>query len=119
MIGKKMSRALKLMALILSAWILLSPVAHALDVETAAVRLVGIDPRVQPGAGAMVMLEDLGPNPAWVSQRQFYLSPALGNAGLATILTAISLGQTVWVRIAGTGESGSLIEIIFLNAPTP
>jgi hypothetical protein len=43
------------------------------------------------------------------------LSSELGNQGLAVLLTAYSLGETVWVRIAGDASSGSLITIIFMN----
>jgi len=67
----------------------------------------------------MVQLEDVGGSPAWAGVRQSYLSAILGNGGLATMLTAFSLGENVFVRIAGTGQEGSLITIIFVNAPAP
>ncbi len=47
--------------------------------------------------------------------RQFYLSAALGNPGLATILTGYSLDKTFWTRIAGTAEPGSLVLILYIN----
>ena len=86
------------------------------DLYTARVEQIGIDPRFE---GPMVKLVDEGANPAWTIPRQFYLSSTLGNAGLATLLTAISLGQTVFVRIADpVATEQSLVSIIFLNAPT-
>ena len=72
---------------------------------------VGADPRFE---GAMVQLDDLTDN-KWTGVRQFYLSSALGNQGLATLLTAYSMGKTIWVRIVGDGSPGSLVEIIFVN----
>jgi hypothetical protein len=43
------------------------------------------------------------------------LSSDLGNQGQAIFLAAYSLGETVWVRIAGDASAGSLITIIFMN----
>ena len=116
MIGVKLSRTLRLAAAGLASWVFFSSAAQAdVDVGSAKIRLIGIDPRFQ---GPMVMLEDTAAtNKLWTGTRQFYLSSTLGNPGLATMLTAISLGQSVFVRIAGTGTEGSLVTIIFLNAP--
>lgn len=90
--------------------------AQALDVADARIDRIGIDPRFE---GAMVQLVDEADTPAWAGVRQFYLSSTLGDGGLATILTAFSLGENVWVRIAGDAAPGSLITIIFVNAPAP
>ena len=65
----------------------------------------------------MVQLEDVGGSPAWTGVRQFYLSAILGNGGLATMLTAFSLGENVFGRNAGTADPGSLITIILVYAP--
>lgn len=67
--------------------------------------------------GAMVQLTDLSATPAWSGTRQFFLSQAaLGNQGLAVMLTAYSMGATLWVRIAGTAEPLSLITVVYVNA---
>ncbi len=49
-------------------------------------------------------------------ERQFYLTPEVGDAGLATILTAISLGQQILLK-TGAATNGSLVETIYLSAP--
>lgn len=88
----------------------------AADCPDVKVNLIGIDPRFE---GPMVMLVDVGGSPAWTGPRQFYLSAELGNAGLATLLTAVALDQAVFVRIADPNAAEtSLISIIFLSAPT-
>ena len=75
---------------------------------------------VSPGAGGagsagyMVQLDDTGSPQAWSGTVQFYLSDDLGDSGLATLLTAYSLGKTVWARTAGT-TPGSLITILYMN----
>ena len=91
----------------------------SVDVAVAKIERIGPDPRCanEVSSGVMVQLTDTSANPAWPGVRQFYLSAALGNTGVATLLTAFSLGETVWVRIGGSAESGSLISIIFVNAP--
>ncbi len=117
MIRTKLSYMVRLVLIVAAGWAILSPAAHAdVDVFTAKIIRVGIDPRFE---GPMVQLEDVGGSPAWTGVRQFYLSSILGNGGLATMLTAFSLGENVFVRIAGTAESGSLVTIIFVNAPAP
>jgi hypothetical protein len=94
---------------------------ECVDVALAKIERLGPDPRFADSAssGVMVQLTDTHPNPKWSGIRQFYLSAALGNTGVATLLTAFSLGETVWVRIGGAAETGSLITIIFVNAPAP
>jgi len=99
-------------AMFLVASLMIIPTAaNAVDAANCAVKRVGADPRFQ---GAMVQLDDLT-DTQWTGVRQFYLSSTLGNQGLATLLTSYSLGKTIWVRIAGTAQPGSLIEIIFIN----
>lgn len=119
MIIKKISHMLQLMVLVMAGVAFFSSAAHAVDVSSAKIERLGPDPRFNSTAssGYMVQLTDTTANPAWTGVRQFYLSADLGNTGVATLLTAFSLGENVWVRIAGTGESGSLITIIFVNSP--
>ena len=117
MIGKKITQALRISVLVFASCFLFSPAAHAeVDVVSASIVRIGIDPRFE---GPMVQLTDDSATPLWTGVRQFYLSATLGNGGLATMLTAFSLGESVFVRIAGTGASGSLVTIIFVNAPAP
>ncbi len=114
---KNISYMVRLIVMVAAGWAFLTPAANAdVDVFTAKIIRVGIDPRFE---GPMVQLEDVGASPVWTGVRQFYLSEILGNGGLATMLTAFSLGENVFVRIAGTAEPGSLVTIIFVNAPEP
>ncbi len=84
------------------------------DVRSAKIIKAGYYPGA-PESGIMVQLADQAGSPAWAGTRQFYLSEDLGNKGFATLLSAFSLGKTVWVRIAGSAEPGSLISIIYVN----
>ena len=86
-------------------------VSADVDVSVCSIGLIGFDPRFE---GPPVQLDDLS-DVNWTGSRQFYLSSTLGNQGLAVLLTAYSLGETVWVRIAGDGSAGSLITVIFIN----
>ena len=117
MYSKKIIRTLWLSLIVFSSSTLFSTAAHAdIDVFTAKIVRLGIDPRFE---GPMVQLEDVGSSPQWSGVRQYYLSSTLGNGGLATMLTAFSLGESVFVRIVGDGSEGSLVTIIFVNAPAP
>lgn len=90
----------------------LAPAASA-DVDVAKARVARTG--VHPTLGTMVQLIDLTASPKWTGMRQFWLNPNLGNQGVATLLTAFSTGKSVWVRIAGTGTAGSLINILYIN----
>jgi hypothetical protein len=119
MINKKILHVALIMTLSLVGF---TGTAHAVvDVAVAKIERIGPDPRFTnaSSSGVMVQLTDTSANPAWPGVRQFYLSAELGNTGVATLLTAFSLGEFVWVRIGGAAESGSLISIIFVNAPAP
>jgi len=99
-------------AMFLVASLMIIPtVANAVDATSCIIKRVGFDPRFE---GPMVQLDEVS-DANWTGTRLFYLSSTLGNQGYATLLTAYSLGKTVWVRIAGTGEPGSLVQIIYIN----
>lgn len=54
------------------------------------------------------------PTTDWANNttRAFYLSPPLGNQGLAILLTALSNRTKVTVFISGTAANGSLIQFV-------
>ena len=108
---RKVTSILMFCMMVLVSIAIMPAVANALDVRICTIVKIGADPRFE---GPPVQLVDTsGAN--WTGPRQFYLSSTLGNQGLAVLLTAYSLDKTVWVRIAGDGSSGSLLEIIFVN----
>jgi len=110
--NQKNTFTLLLCVLVLGSLIVLPAMANAdVDVPVCSIVKIGIDPRFE---GAPVQLDDESDG-NWTGERQFYLSSDLGNQGLAVLLTADSLGETVWVRIAGDASAGSLIKIIFVN----
>lgn len=117
----KTLQILQLAALVMAGSAFFSAPAQAdVDVAFAKIERLGPDPRfATTSSGYMVQFSDTAASPAWAGIRQFYLSAELGNPGIATLLTAFSLDETVWVRIAGTAETGSLVTIIFVNAPSP
>jgi len=108
---KKATSTLILCVVVLGTLAILPSVANAVDVPTCQIVKIGCDPRFE---GPPIQLVDTR-GIAWTGPRQFYLSSSLGNQGLAVLLTAYSLGKTVWVRIAGDASSGSLITVIFVN----
>ena len=103
---------------LLSVTLLGFPLSASADVDVPYARIDRIGMYYPDDTrGAMVMLTDLSTTPKWTGSRQFFLSKAiLGNQGLAVLLTAYSMGQGIWIRIAGTGAPLSLITIIYANA---
>lgn len=109
---QKDTSTLLLCVLVLGSLIFLPAMAMAyVDVPVCSIVKIGVDPRFE---GPPVQLDDQS-DVNWTGQRQFYLSSDLGNQGLAVLLTAYSMGETVWVRIAGDASPGSLITVIFVN----
>ena len=51
---------------------------------------------------------------SWGAYAQFYPTLGIGDQALATALTALSLGKSVWIRTAAK-TSGSLLTIIYIN----
>lgn len=105
-------------SIILLAMFFLSniPTAHAsVDVESCKIMAMGIWPgAITGGSGAVVFLKDESPTPRWYGNRMFFLSEELGNQGLATLLTALSMGKNVMIAAAGNGEPGSFITTIYI-----
>jgi len=99
------------------AALICAPLTASADVDVAKAQIdrIGL---YNPNAtrGAYVQLTDLSDSPAWTGSRQFFLSQTpLGKEGLATLLTAYSMGKTIWVRIAGDASALSLITVIYIN----
>ncbi|MDH3327524.1 MAG: hypothetical protein OEM38_12525 [Gammaproteobacteria bacterium] len=121
---KKITVKLTLIALMFTVSLFLLPVSSviAADCSSAQIKMIGIN----PGAGGIgasdTKVSLLNNTTATVgidwepgTQRMFFLSADLGDAGLATLLTASSLGKSVWVRIADEAIVNSLITIIYLS----
>lgn len=108
---KRVSYSLLVCVMVLTALVTLPAVANALDVASCTIVKIGADPRFEGPPVQLVDTSDVN----WTGSRQFYLSSTLGNQGLAVLLTAYSMGKTVWVRAAGDGSAGSLITVIFVN----
>jgi hypothetical protein len=86
---------------------------YAFDCPSAQIIRVGVYPGDGTADGFFIQLDDLS-DVGWVGVRSFYLSPQLGKTGLATVLTALSLEKTMWVRIVDT-TPGSLVTIVYIN----
>jgi hypothetical protein len=108
----KNTSTLLLCTLVLGSLLGLPAIASAyVDVPACSILMVGVDPQFE---GPTVILDDLN-DAAWQGARQFYLTSELGNQGLAVLLTAFSLNNTIYVRIAGDASAGSLIIGIVVN----
>jgi hypothetical protein len=100
-------------------FLFLSTAAYSADIDGCTVERVGAYPGLQNTelgrSGYPVFLS----HPDWSTTRMFYLSEDLGTAGLATILTAMSLEKTILVRIGATAaasaSAGSIITVIYVN----
>jgi len=82
-----------------------SSIAFATDIPEATIHRVGIF-----SGSAIVQVSG---SPLTVTTI-FYLDPNNESKQLATLLTAFSLGKTVWMRTAAA-TSGSLVRVIYVN----
>jgi hypothetical protein len=91
------------------------------DCSSAVVSQVGILPTLETtGVSKYIASFDCLDSPEpWSNSVQFKLSSDLGDSGYATLLTAVSLGQTVYLRVADT-TFRSLVLLLYLNdTPVP
>ena len=90
----------------------------AATVDNAIVDRIGFFPGITTYSDIVVFLDD-PTDTQWTGTRMFFLSSDLGNQGLAMLLTAISNGQSVLVRIGATEADpptvNSLITVLYLN----
>ena len=109
---KKMSILVVLVVAALSLTIV-PAIANAYDCAACTITRLGMYPgQFGTTDGFMVQVDDAADE--WTGSRTFYLNDTLGKAGWATVLTAYSLGKTLWIRLSGTGP-GSLITIVHIN----
>jgi hypothetical protein len=88
---------------------------YAADCASATIKRLGTNPVTgSTGASPYMVQLDCSADTIWPGTLTLYLSEDLGDSGLATLLTAYSLGKTVWVRTLGV-TAGSIISVIYIN----
>ncbi len=101
-------------------FIVLTGASFASDHSSCVINKIGVHPGVEnesisrSGYPIFLTCSDI----AGTSPIMFYLSYDMGEAGLATALTAMALEQSVWARTT-SDTAGGLVTILYLNAPTP
>jgi hypothetical protein len=95
-------------------FLFLSTAAYSADIDGCTVERVGAYPGLQNTELGRSAYPVFLSHPDWTGTRMFYLSDDLGTPGLATILTALSLEKTVWVR-SSSSAAGGIISIIYVN----
>ncbi|MCI5138655.1 MAG: hypothetical protein D3922_09645 [Candidatus Electrothrix sp. AR1] len=100
--------------------LLIGTSSYAADCKSASVKTIGILPSLESTTAtkyiATFTCNDT--EPVFTTQ-QYILSTDLGDSGYATLLTAASLKQTVYVRVAGVAWR-SLATLLYLNdTPVP
>ena len=109
---KKMSISMVFILTVLCL-LIMPATAPAYDCASCTITRLGMYPGVYGTTdGFMVQVQDAAGG--WTGSRTFYLNDTLGKAGWATVLTAYSLGKTLWLRIVDT-TPGSLITIVHIN----
>lgn len=88
---------------------------YAADCANATIERVGTNPVTgSTGASPYMVQLDCADDSIWPGVMTLYLSQDLGDSGLATLLSAYSMGKSVWVRTLGT-TPGSIVSIIYVN----
>jgi hypothetical protein len=111
---KKMSLSIVLIMTALSLLILPATApAATYDCASCKITRLGMYPgKFGTTDGFMVQVDDAADK--WTGSMTFYLNDTLGKAGWATVLTAYSLGKTLWLRVVDT-TPGSLITVVHIN----
>jgi hypothetical protein len=91
------------------------------DCASATVKTIGVFPALAVGAASQYIgtFTCNDATPAWGGDVQYILSTDLGESGYATLLTASSLKQTVYIRVESPTWR-SLVTLMYLNdTPVP
>ena len=90
--------------------------ALAADCASTTLKMTGILPSLKSATATEYIITVVcnDATPAWTGEQQYVLSVDLGESGYATCLTAASLKQTVYLRVASTAWR-SLATLIYLN----
>jgi hypothetical protein len=97
----------------ISCMMAFSTTASAYDCAQAQITRLGMYPGMITPNGFMIQIDDLS-DAGWTGIRTFYLDESLGKSGWATILTAYSMGKTLYVRLVDT-TPGSLVTVVHIN----
>ena len=90
-------------------------VSFAGDHNNCVVNKVGVYPALEDSSVSRSGYPIFITCPGFSHSVMFYLSSDMGEAGLATALTAIALQQSVWVRTT-TDSAGGLVTVMYLEA---
>ena len=90
--------------------------AHAVQCTAATIIRAAVK-QVAPSTAATQYFVRVTCPTVFTGERGYYLATELGDSGYATILTALSLNQTVLMNLEGW-EFGSIVTEVQLNAPT-
>ena len=91
-------------------------VASAADCASASVTTIGVLPSLESATASKYIgtFTCHDATPAWAGDQQYVLSVDLGDSGYATLLTAASLGKTVYIRVSSPSWR-SLATLLYLN----
>lgn len=108
MIKKMMLVAIVGLAMVLSGN------AFAVDLDGATIERIGVNPGVSTATTSSNII--FVKHSSFSGTLQCVLTTDLGDAGLATALTALSLGNPVWLRVGSTDITAvTTATIMYLN----
>jgi hypothetical protein len=94
--------------------LMVGSVAYAADLDGAVIQRIGVNPGVANATNSANII--FVTHSSFTGTLQCVLSADLGDAGLATALTAQSLGKSVWLRVGSTNTAAvTTATIMYLN----
>ena len=107
-----------ILAGVVALGILFTGNAFAADLDGAIIKRIGVNPDVAGATTSQNIIFVTHASVTGGNALQCVLSSELGDAGLATALTAMSLGQPVWLRVGSVDSTKvTTATILYLNAP--
>ena len=91
-------------------------VVHAADLNGAIIEKIGVNPSLSGTSTSANIIFLSHPSLGSGKVLQCVMTKALGDAGLATALTAQSLGKPVWARVSSTDVTKvNTVSVLYLN----
>ncbi|MCI5164624.1 MAG: hypothetical protein D3903_00700 [Candidatus Electrothrix sp. GM3_4] len=113
----KMSFKIGLLAVIVGVSLsFFTSVNAAVDCAEATVTMVGVLPLKENTTTSKYMIRaDCADDSKWTGERQYMLSADIGDSGYATLLTAMSLNQPIYLRVE-SANWWSLATLLYLSS---
>ena len=110
---EKVMKIVKIIVCVILFTVFIAGNSFAVDLAAATIEKVGVDAAVETATTSANIIHVT--DSSFEGTLMVVMSSDLGDAGLATALTAFSLGKTVFLRVGSTTDAITTATVIYIN----